>query len=70
MPLEKRFDGRRITKTKALGGKVWVRLEGQAGEAYRCWVCVTPEAYHARMTCQYVPRPAEVGVGRRGGLAG
>lgn len=70
MPLEKRFDGRPVVRTKAQRGKIWVRLKRRAGEAYGCWVCVTPEAYHARMTCRYVPRPSEtVGTRPQGNMA-
>ena len=64
MPLEKRWRGRRVTRTRRRGPWIMVRLTAEP--EYRQpaeWIRMTPAAYEAERTCVYQPATVLQAVG-------
>ena len=54
MPLDKRWCGQRVTKTRRRGPWILVRLAAEPpGSVSPGWVRLTPAAYMAERTCAY-----------------
>jgi hypothetical protein len=56
MPLDKRWNGRRVTRARCLGELVLVRLSVNAAKDFpREWLTLTQEAYRGGLTVNYSP---------------
>jgi hypothetical protein len=54
MPLEKRFQGELITRTKRCGNRILVRVRFSDGTATRSrWLALSPHEYSRGTTCNY-----------------
>jgi hypothetical protein len=64
MPLVRRLNGRRVTKTRRRGNWIWVRLAAVPTENLRAeWIAVSPADYRAARTTEYVPTVVHVRIG-------
>jgi hypothetical protein len=61
MPLEKRWRGRRVSRTKRRGQWILVRLAAEPHNNLSAeWIRLTQQAYMSERRCIYRPRPQVV----------
>ena len=54
MPLDKRWQGRRVVKAQRRGGRIFVRLENPLGSLpARIWIELSPAEYRAGQSYEY-----------------